>query len=111
LELGGRYRSNQIDAVVSLELAVTLGDDPNVLAARVVAVRWGQAPVPAAPLVKLATDAARRANLPLRWTQAGREPIALLTVPERAEAWGNRRVRLETVSLLPGKLILSGRTE
>lgn len=111
LELGGRYRSGQIDAIVSIELAVTLADEPNVISARVIAVRLGRAPAPAAPLVELAADAARRAQVPLRWTQAGREPIALITIPERAEAWGKRRVLLESVSLQPGKLILAGRTE
>jgi hypothetical protein len=61
--------------------------------------------------VELAADAARRANVPLRWTQAGSEPIALLTLPERTEALGNRRVVLESVSLLPGRLVLEGRSE
>lgn len=111
LELGGRYRSGGIDAVVSLDLAVTVADEPNVLSARVVAVRLGRAPAPAAPLVELAAETARRANVPLRWTQAGREPIAVITLPERTEALGNRRVLLESVSLLPGRLILEGRTE
>ena len=111
LELGGRYRSGSVDAVVSLDVAVTVGDEPNMVAARVVAVRLGRAPAPAAPLVELAADAARRANVPLRWTQAGREPIALLTLPERTEALGNRRVVLEGVSLLPGRLVLEGRSE
>jgi len=49
--------------------------------------------------------------LPLRWTQAGREPIARLTLPDKTEALGNRRVLLESVGLLPGRLILEGRTE
>ena len=111
LELGGRYRSGQIDAVVSFELAVKVEDEPNVLSVRVIAVRLGQAPAPAAPLVELAADAARRANLPLRWTQAGREPIARLTLPDKTEALGNRRVLLESVGLLPGRMILEGRTE
>lgn len=111
LELGGRYRASQIDSVVSLELEMTMGSEPNVLSARVIAMRLGQAPAPPSTLVEMASEAARRANVPLRWTQAGREPIALVTLPERSEALGNRRIRWQSVTLSPGLLVLEGRTE
>ncbi|MFM7070289.1 MAG: hypothetical protein ACKO38_00640, partial [Planctomycetota bacterium] len=111
LELGGRYRAGQIDSIVSLELAMTVGDEPNLVSVRVIAVRLGRAPAPPSTWVEMAADAARRANVPLRWTQAGREPVALVTLPERSESWGNRRVRLESVTLAQGLLVLEGRTE
>jgi len=110
-QVGCRYRSGSIDTIVSLDLKLYLTDEPRVVAAQLRSVRAGRLPIPPTQVLQPLADAARRGNAPLRWLQAGGDPVALWTLPERPADLGGKRLLLEQLELADGQLILRGRSE
>ena len=56
------------------------------------------------------SDAARRADLLLRWAQRDGDPVALITIPRGEEENAQDRFLLKTIEIRSGELVLSGCT-
>jgi len=111
VRVAARYEVGGLSTVVSLECEVFQGEEPNVVGLRIGRVRAGAVPIPLDRWVEQATAAARRSNLPIRIDAAGDAPVVLITVPAQSEAWPDRRLTLQRVELLLGRVILGGRSE
>jgi hypothetical protein len=55
------------------------------------------------------TDAARRSNLRIVWRQVDGDPVALVTLAPTAG--GRRIVRIDTIRLEEGQLVVAGTTD
>lgn len=106
-----RYDQGGFSTVVVLGIEPYLTEEPNVVAVRIRHVRAGQIPIPLGKFIDEISERAARSGLPLTWSELEGDPVALVTVPEQIEELKNRRLKLETIALLPGELLLSGRTE
>lgn len=95
--------------VVSLEVDVYL-DAPNVVAMRVRKARAGAIPWPLDRVLEAASEAARRADLRVRWRQAGGDPVALISLPP-VEGGHGKTIRIEKIRLDNGTIRVSGATE
>lgn len=110
-QIGCRFRYQGIDTVLSLRADVYLTDQPNQLAVRLRAVRAGWLPVPLSPLLERVSDAARRGDIDLTWSQRDGDPVALVRVPRQSAHYGNRELHLDGLGLDNGKIRLFGHTE
>jgi hypothetical protein len=105
------HDSPQLKAVINLELEIHLMDEPNVIAVRVSQARAGLIPLPLRNYLTLITDAARQADVSLKWTQVDDDPVALITIPRNHEDYLHGEIRIESLSLDDGQLYLSGTTD
>lgn len=111
VRFAARYESGGVTAVLSLEIEVSLADEPNGIRLRIVRARAGAVPVPLEKWIDQATVAARRSELPLRIESVDGVPVIDLTVPSETTAWPDRRLVLERLELSHGRLTLGGRSE
>ena len=95
--------------VVSLEVDVYV-DTPNVISLRVRKARAGAIPWPLGQILEGVSEAGRRADLRVRWRQAGGDPVALISLPP---VQGNRGkiIRIEKIGLDQGVIHVAGVTE
>jgi hypothetical protein len=105
------YDQGGFSTVLVLGIEPYLTEEPNTVAVRIRHVRAGQIPVPLGKFMDEISARAARSGLPLRWTELEGDPVALVTVPERIDELKNRRLKLETIAVQAGELLLSGRTE
>lgn len=104
--VGFQWQGGWVAAVGSVELSAYLVE-PNVVAFRIHAVRAGHLPMPLDRLLKAIRQSAARMDIPLRWAQAGGDPVAVITLPVRGEADG-QQAWLETLELRDGQVHLAG---
>jgi hypothetical protein len=107
LALACRYQGHGIRTVLWLTLDAYLAE-PNVIALRIKKVRVGWLPLPLGNVLDAISRAARERNLPLRWTQADGDPVALITIPPEHD---RKIVRIETLKLGDNAILLTGKTE
>lgn len=107
LALACRYQGHGIRTVLWLALDAYLAE-PNVIALRLKKVRAGWLPLPLGNVVDAISQAARQRNLPLRWTQADGDPVALIAIPPEHD---RKIVRIETLKLDDNAILLTGTTE
>ncbi len=106
-----RYQGGGIDTVLSLTGEAYLTSQPNEIAVRLDQARAGMVPIPLSRFLDEIAARAARANVPLRWTEVGGAPVALIRPPLDASEVGRRRVVLDRLQLDQGQLVLGGRTE
>ena len=105
-----QYDSPDLQAVLSLDVNVSMSEEPNVVAVRVKRARIGAVP----GLMQLAighiSNAAIRARIPLRWTEVDGDPLALVTIPDDMVLKGHR-VHIDALNVEEGAVYLAGRSE
>ena len=110
-QIACRYEQSGFSTVVVLGVECHLTDEPNTVAVRIRHIRAGQIPVPLGNSLDEISQRAGESGLPLRWSTIEGDPVALITIPEQIEELKDRLLRLETIELRPGVLLLSGRTD
>ncbi len=108
LNVACRYRNQQLDTVVSLELDIRMTQEHE-LAVQIKRLRAGAIPWPLTPLVEGLTQLAQQQNVPLRWTTRDGLPVALV----RLRSLGGQQDRLwdfEHVLVRRSGIVLSGQT-
>ena len=107
ITLACRYDGG-VTTVLSLTLQPYL-PEPNVVALRIVRGRAGMLPVPLKSVLDGISKAAADMQLRLTWAPAGGDPVAMLSLPEDADA--DHVVRIESLELRKGEIHISGVTE
>jgi hypothetical protein len=110
LRIAAHYERDGIDTVLSLSGEAYLTAQPNELAVRLTAAQAGMLPLPLEKFIREITELATSSDLPLRWTQVRGAPVALLRIPMQVED-SERRLVLDRVDLLKGRLLLAGRIQ
>jgi hypothetical protein len=103
-----RARWKGLRTVVSLRIEAYL-DSPNVLGLRLRQARAGAIPFPKDGVLKAVREAARRADVRIKWLQTDGDPVALISLSE-VDAGAGRAVRLENLSFEPNAIHISGTT-
>jgi hypothetical protein len=111
LRIAIRYQRGGIDTVLSVSGEAYLTAQPNEIAVRLDQARAGSVPIPLTRFLDEIAEQAARANIPLRWTEVGGAPVALIRPPLEASDGGHRHVVLDRLQLDRGQLVLAGRTE
>ncbi|HEX3869809.1 MAG TPA: hypothetical protein VHV77_05210 [Pirellulales bacterium] len=102
-----RFVEGSMSTVVSLEVEAYMAE-PGVLALRLCKMRAGAIPIPLAKVLEGLSDVAANIQLPLQWTKAKGQPVALVTLP----ALGKERSRyeLDSLELRDGTIYVAGKT-
>lgn len=107
ITLGATLDTGLLKSIVSLKVDVYLAE-LNVIALRLRDVRSGALPWPPGRVIEAVSEAARQADIPLRWRQTDGDPVALLSVPPIDD---DKRLRVEAVQLADGEVYIAGTTE
>ncbi len=110
VQVACRYKSKRVSSVLSLAVEVYLTDEPNVVALRIKRARAGALPLPLKKVLDSLSQAARKAQLQLRWVQKDGDPVALVTIPDRYEEIEGR-LQVDSLQLDQGNMRISGQTE
>lgn len=105
--LAARLERGRLKSVVSLKVDVYL-ESEEVLALRIRRVRAGALPWSPSQVLEAITKLAQRENLELRWAQTDGDPVALLTIPPLKLEKREIIVRLDSVTLEPGRIVVTG---
>lgn len=111
LRIALRYQRAGVDTVLSIAGEAYLTAQPNEIAVRFDQARAGLVPIPLTRFLDEIAEQAARANVPLRWTEVGGSPVALIRPPLDASDGRHRRVVLDRLQLDRGQLVLGGSTE
>lgn len=111
LRIALRYQRGGVDTVLSIAGEAYLTAQPNEIAVRLDQARAGLVPIPLTRFLDEIAEQAARANVPLRWTEVGGAPVALIRPPLDASDGPYRRVVLDRLQLDRGQLVLGGCTE
>jgi hypothetical protein len=106
--LAARLERGRLKSVVSLKVDVDLDPEKQSLALRIRRVRAGALPWSPSQVLEAITKLAERENLELRWAQADGDPVALLTIPPLKLERREILVRLDSVKLEPGQIVVTG---
>ncbi len=107
--LGFRTSRGNVDTVVSVDAAVLLTEAGEV-AVRLTSVQAGALPIPVMHVANEIAAACRELDLPVRWTQTGGQPVALIGISSPGDST-ERRITLDTIELREGTLLIAGETE
>jgi hypothetical protein len=105
-----RYKSSAMDTVISVEVSLTLTDEPNVVAVDVHQVRAGLLPIPIRSVEQRVSAHAQRGKLEIRWDHDGEVPRGLVTVPRDHQRYIVRPVVIDSLEVLEGSVRLAGRS-
>jgi len=83
---------------------------PAQIAVRIHKARLGSIPWPLDNIIRSISDAARLNEIQVDWEQDHGDPVALITMPTKMLRHG-QHVRLDTIHLEPGKIVVAGTTE
>ena len=108
--IAAHYERDGVDTVLSFSGEAYLTAQPNELAVRLTAAQAGMLPLPLENFLREITELATSSDLLLRWTQVRGAPVALLRIPMRVED-PERRLVLDRVDLLKGRMFLAGRIQ
>jgi hypothetical protein len=97
--------------VLSLSLVPTLTDTPNELAVKVQSFSLGRLPLPQKQYLGEVSQAAARAGLNLRWEERDGAAVAMVTLPQQYERLKDRTVKLESIEIGEGEIIIQGTAE
>lgn len=98
-------------SVLSLSLVPSLTDTPNELAVQVQSFRLGRLPLPQRQYLDEVSKAAARAGLNLRWEERDGASVAMVTLPQQYDKLKDRTVKLESIELGEGKIVIQGKAE
>ena len=110
IQIACRYHSGGWQSVVSLSAEPYLTGEPNVLAIRIHQARVGSLPIPLKQFLDDATHRGAAAGIPLRWTQEGDDPVAIITIPLEREEFPNHQLIVDQLELRDGEIVFSGST-
>jgi len=110
VRVGCRYQSPKISTVLTLSLQVSLTDEPNVVAVRILGARAGLLPIPISEWLDEISEQARESDIELTWEQIDGDPVALVRVPMQHEEFNNRELAIESIELREGEVFLAGST-
>lgn len=99
--------SGAFASVVSLTVEPYL-TGPNELAIRIRSARSGWFPLPLQPILDQVSRGAADAGLPLRWEQAGGDPIAVVSLSTRRA--DGKMLSVESLDIQSGELYVAGTT-
>lgn len=105
-----RFRNQHIDTVISLEILVSLTEQPNVMAIQLHNLKAGDLPLPVAHFVTRISQEAAKSNLEIQWETHPSGPIALVTIPSDHPGYLHSPVIVESIRLTAGMLSLAGNT-
>lgn len=97
--------------VLSLSLAPALTDTPNELAVKVQSFSLGRLPLPQKQYLDEVSRAATRAGLNLRWEERDGSSVAMIALPEQYEELKDRTVKLESIEVGDGEIVIQGKAE
>ncbi len=106
--IGFRYQGKDFTTVISVRANAWIAD-ADVVAIRLLKAHVGTLPIPLTKIVDHMTQAARKLQVPLRWTQQDGAPVALLSLPGVLST-GDEQRRLVAVELHEGELYVAGST-
>jgi hypothetical protein len=105
-----RYHDRRIDTIISCEVSVELTEEPNMLAVRVSNLRAGSLSLPLSGFLAGISREAATGDIDIRWDLTDDGPIAIVAVPSEHPGYVHKPVVVESVKLVAGQLLLSGRT-
>jgi hypothetical protein len=97
--------------VLSLSLVPALTDTPNELAITVQSFSLGRLPLPQKKYLGEISQAAARAGLNLRWEERDGASVAMVLLPEQYDKLKDRRVKLESIAVGEGEIVIQGKAE
>lgn len=100
-------KQGSLSRVLSLTIEPSV-PEPNVLALRIVGARAGFLPLPLGQVRERISQVARDLQLQLHWRWAGRDPVAMLSLPEPED---DLAVRIDTLRLGDGEIYVAGSTK
>jgi hypothetical protein len=100
-----------LGGVLSVVLEPRLTEERNELALRVQSVSLGRLPLPQAQYLEAVTKAAARSNLALRWEEHEGTAVAKVIVPDQYEDLRDRVVKIESLEVRDGELVIQGTSE
>ena len=106
-----KYSGKNLSSVISLDLEVALTQEDNVILIRIDAARAGLLPIPLKNFLADITKVAEDAEITVRWTDEGGDPVALLTIPEVYEGYEKRLVRIDGIEVVKGMIRVIGKTK
>lgn len=106
--LACRASHSGISTVVSLKVDVYLAEE-NLVAVRIRKARAGSLPWSLSKVVDGFTKSAARSDVRLSWRQIDGDPLALIKIP-KTQGPGDRQIRVTTLRLDEGKIIVGGST-
>ena len=110
VHLACRYATPWMTTVASLLVHASLRED-NVLALRFRKARAGTLPLPLKDILDELTEAARQAEIRLRWEKVDDDPVALIDIPAVSDGGKQVVVSIDTLELRDGEILLRGRTQ
>lgn len=108
LTLGFRTRRGGVETVVSADASVMLTEEGDI-AVRLLSVQAGALPLPVMQVADDVSHACQELGLPVRWTQAGGQPVAIIDV-DGAGLVKKARLVMDAVELRDGTIYLAGQT-
>ncbi|MBW8883925.1 MAG: hypothetical protein JF612_03925 [Planctomycetia bacterium] len=111
LRIALRYSRGGVDTVLSIAGEAYLTAQPNEIAVRLDQARAGLVPIPLTRFLDEVAERAALANVPMRWTEVGGAPVALIRPPLDTSNSAHRHVVLDRLRLGQGQLVLGGHTE
>lgn len=109
LNLAFRYQDAQWSTVINLSMEVQLTEVPNTFGLRIRNARAGWIPMPLGDFLEQISQAARRADLRLRWAQQDGDPVALITIPRESDNGFSEPIVIEAMDIDEGKVVIAGR--
>jgi hypothetical protein len=110
IQVACKYSDSRFNSVISIGAQPQMTAEPNVIAIRIKQVRAGALPVPLANLLEQISQHTAQAGLPLRWGEEAGDPVAYITLPLNQPAFQGKTLRVESVELQEGALVVTGKT-
>lgn len=104
-------KHQKIGGVISLVLEPSLTDKPNELAVKVQSFSLGRLPLPQKQYLDEVSKATAKAGLNLRWEERDGAAVAMVVVPDHFENLKDRTIKLESIEVGEGELVIQGTAE
>ena len=111
IQVACKYSDGRISSVISLGALPKLTSEANVLAIRIRQVRAGALPIPVANFFEQISEHSAKSGVPLRWGEEDGDPVAYVTLPMNHPELKDKLLRVETIELQDGALVVAGTTE
>lgn len=108
LTFGFRTARRNRTIVISIDVGIYL-TEPGVVACRFYRARAGRLRLPLKHVLEQVTQVADRTNLPIRWGQAGGDPVVLIEISS-FRVTSEAALQLDKIELLDGQVYLAGHT-
>ncbi len=102
-----RLQKEGTESIVSLTIEPYLAE-PDVLGLRICRARAGLLPWPLRTITDRVSEAAKQAELPVRWLQADGDPVVLISIPAMQDEKGDRLGHIDTLQVRRNEIYLAG---